>query len=282
MAATGRARVVYTDLDGTLLGGGGSLFRTAAGEFTLAGAEALALCHQHGVELSLISGRNGSMLHEDARLLGIGNYIGEAGCLVVREGGRVTRVNCGPFGSQPGLSVFAEITATGAPELLLGHFSPRLAYHDPWYREHDYSHLLRGQVPVAEANRLLKERGLDEVRLVDNGTIEDRGFNMPVEELHAYHIIPAAAGKGSAIRMDLELAGLSREDAIACGDSPQDLEMAAEVRTFYLVANGAAGEDGFKEEMAARDNIVVVEAHMVEGFLEAMRRELLLKPRVRR
>lgn len=269
-----RARVVYTDLDGTLLGRGGSLFRTAAGGFTLAGAEALALCYQRGVELSLVSGRNAAMLHEDARLLGVGNYIGEAGCVVVREGGRVVRVNCGEFGDQPGVGVFGEIAATGAPELLLDYYGSRLAYHEPWSREHEYSHLFRGQVAVAEANRLLKEHGLGSLRVVDNGAIEDRGFNMPVDELHAYHIIPAAAGKGSAIRMDLELAGLSRADAIACGDSPQDLEMAAEVRTFYLVANGAADTEGIREEIAAHDNIVVVEAHMVEGFLEAMRMEL--------
>lgn len=278
MAASGRLRAVYTDLDGTLLGRGGSLFRTAAGAFTMAGAEALALCHESGVELSLVSGRNAAMLREDARLLGVSNYIGEAGCLVVRDDGRVTRVNCGGYGAGESMSVFEEIAATGAPRLLFDHFGPRLCYHDPWYRDHQYSHLLRGQVAVAEANALLAAAGPGGLRLVDNGTIEDRGFGMPVEELHAYHIIPAAAGKGSAIRLDLEMAGFSREDAIACGDSPQDLEMAAEVRTLYLVANGAVGEAGIREALEDYDNIVIVEEHMVEGFLEAIRRELQAAP----
>ena len=42
MAILGRVcvklRCLYTDLDGTLLGKGGSLFRTAEGEFTLLAA----------------------------------------------------------------------------------------------------------------------------------------------------------------------------------------------------------------------------------------------------
>ncbi|MEK7817498.1 MAG: HAD family phosphatase, partial [Actinomycetota bacterium] len=63
-------RVVYTDLDGTLLGSGGSLFRNHAGDFTLAGALALEMLVSRGVELALVSGRSMRLLAENARMLG--------------------------------------------------------------------------------------------------------------------------------------------------------------------------------------------------------------------
>ena len=44
-------RCVYTDLDGTLLGRGASLFRDAGGAFTLLPARALEACHRAGVEV---------------------------------------------------------------------------------------------------------------------------------------------------------------------------------------------------------------------------------------
>jgi hydroxymethylpyrimidine pyrophosphatase-like HAD family hydrolase len=47
---------VYTDLDGTLLGRGASLFRDADGNFSLLAARALEACHRAGVEVVLKSG----------------------------------------------------------------------------------------------------------------------------------------------------------------------------------------------------------------------------------
>lgn len=52
-------RSVYTDLDGSLLGRGGSLFHDAEGEFTLLGARGLEACHRAGVEIVLYSGAGG-------------------------------------------------------------------------------------------------------------------------------------------------------------------------------------------------------------------------------
>ncbi|MDO8736695.1 MAG: HAD-IIB family hydrolase [Thermoleophilia bacterium] len=263
-------RAIYTDLDGTLLGKGGSLFRTAAGGFTLVGAEALELCHESRVELCFCSGRSLRLLREDARLMGVEKYIAEAGCVLVRDHGATVINNCQPYGEREGLSVFEEIAETGAPARLLERFGSALAYHEPWCFDHSYSHLMRGHIELAEASRFLKANGYTSLRLVDNGVIEDRGYGMPVDELHAYHIVPMHAGKGSAIRLDLEMSGISRQEAVACGDSAQDLEMAGEVRTLYLMANAAENHSGLKELLEEYQNVVVVEAPMVEGFSEAV------------
>jgi hypothetical protein len=50
-------RCVYTDLDGTLYGRGGSLFRDADGNFSMMQARALEACHRAGVEVVIMSGR---------------------------------------------------------------------------------------------------------------------------------------------------------------------------------------------------------------------------------
>ncbi|MHB8858549.1 MAG: HAD family hydrolase [Thermoleophilia bacterium] len=267
-----KTRVLYTDLDGTLLGKGGSLFHTAAGRFTLAGARALQLCADSCIEVCISSGRSIKLLREDARILGIGRYIAEAGCVLVREGAAAV-LNCAPFGESSGVSVFDEIAATGAPALLFESFGPALTYHDPWHIDHSFSHLMRGKIDVAEANRLLADRGHGGLKVVDNGIVEDRGYGMPVPEMHAYHLIPKSAGKGSAIERDLLLSGLNRDQAVACGDSAQDLEMAAAVRKLYLMANAAQNQSGLKEMLAEYGNVELVSLPMVEGFAEAVGRE---------
>ena len=50
-------RCVYTDLDGTLLGHGASLFRDAEGGFSMAQARGLEACQRAGVEVVIMSGR---------------------------------------------------------------------------------------------------------------------------------------------------------------------------------------------------------------------------------
>jgi len=263
-------KVIYTDLDGTMFGKGGSFFRTATGDFTMAGAEALRLCREHGVDVCFSSGRSVRLLREDARVLGVSRFIGEAGCVLVRENGSSVHHNCGSFGRKEGVSVFDELIGTGAPALLFEHFGASLAYHEPWYRDHEYSHLMRGHIDIAAANVLLAESGLGDMKMVDNGLIEDRGYDMPVADLHAYHLIPASAGKGSAIELDLGLSGLSRNDAVACGDSAQDLEMAGAVRVFYLMANALQNHAGLAGMLKGYDNVELTEQSMVEGFSEAV------------
>ena len=54
-------RCVYTDLDGTLLGRHGSLFRDSEGEFSMLQARALEACHRAGVEVVIQSGSPGSL-----------------------------------------------------------------------------------------------------------------------------------------------------------------------------------------------------------------------------
>jgi hydroxymethylpyrimidine pyrophosphatase-like HAD family hydrolase len=251
-------RCVYTDLDGTLLGRGASLFRTAEGQFTLLPARALEACHRAGAEVVIKSGRRRAQVMEDARLLGQSSYIFEVGSGLVIDG-ETTFLTDGfqPHGEE---TVHAQIAATSAPDLLLGQYAGRLEPHAPFHLDREVSHLFRGSVNVDEANELLASAGHDDLRLVDNGEI--------APGTHTYHLIPAGVSKARAVAAHMRARGYAREECVAVGDSREDLEVAEVVGRVFLVANAVAGDTG------AFGNVERTEAAMSEGFYEAVIRAL--------
>src|SRR5215210_6400593 len=124
-------RCVYTDLDGSLLGRGGSLFRDSEGEFTLLAARGLEACHRAGAEVVLYSGRRRAQVMEDARLIGQTAYIYETGCGLTLEGEE--RYLTGDLQPTPERNVHEQIEDSGAPALLLAAYAGRLETHAPWH-----------------------------------------------------------------------------------------------------------------------------------------------------
>ncbi len=251
-------RCVYTDLDGTLLGRGGSLFRTAEGDFTLLAGRALEACHRAGVEVVIKSGRRRAQVMEDARLIGQSAYIFEVGAGLVIEG--ESTFLTGDFQPRDGESVHDQIAATGAPELLLRRYAGQLEYHAPFHEGREVSHVFRGAVDAREANELLAAEGHGELRLVDNGEI--------APDTHTFHLIPAGVSKARAVAAHMRARGYAREDCIGVGDSREDLDVAEVVGRLFLVANAVAGDT------SAFTNVERTEAPMSEGFYEAVIRTL--------
>jgi phosphoglycolate phosphatase len=257
-------RCVYTDLDGTLLGRGASLFRDAEGGFTLLPARALEACHRAGVEVVLKSGRRKAQVMEDARLLGQTAYIYEVGCGLHVDG---EDTYLGDLVPEEGRTVWQQIEDSGAPQLLLDRYPGRLEPHAPWHLDRQFSHLLRGLVDVEEANSLLAESGHRNLRLVDNGDISPKESLLGLEgRPHAYHLIPKGASKAAAVAAHMRARAYAREDCIAVGDSVEDMGVAEHVGRFFLVANAKVEPAG--------ENVEVTEAAMGEGFYEAVVRSL--------
>ena len=246
-------RCVYTDLDATLLGKGGSLFRTADGEFTLLAARALEACHRAGIEVVIKSGRRRAQVMEDARLMGQTSYIFEVGSGMVIDG-ELTFLS-GELQPREGKTIHRQIEESGAPRLLLERYAGRLEPHSPWHVDREVSHLFRGRIDASEANDLLASEGHAELRLVDNGEIGP--------QTHAFHLIPAVSSKTAAVRAHMRARGYEPQQCIAVGDSREDLEVAEAVGRFFLVANAAVG-DAPLPAGAER-----TEAAMSEGFYEA-------------
>jgi HAD superfamily hydrolase (TIGR01484 family) len=251
-------RCVYTDLDGTLLGRGASLFRTAEGEFTLLAARALEACHRAGAEVVIKSGRRRAQVMEDARLLGQSSYIFEVGAAMVIDG--ETTFLTGELQPREGESVHDQIAATGAPELLLSRYEGRLEYHAPFHLGREVSHVFRGSVDAREANELLAAEGQSKLRLVDNGEIEPG--------THTFHLIPAGVSKAAAVSAHMRARGYAPDECVAVGDSREDLDVARVVGRLFLVANAVAGDS------SAFPNVERTEAAMSEGFYEAIIRSL--------
>jgi len=246
---------VYTDLDGTLLGKGASLFRTAEGEFTLLAARALEACHRAGAEVVIKSGRRRAQVMEDARLLGQTSYIFEVGSGMVIDG-ELTFLT-GDLQPREDSTVHAQIEETGAPALLLERYDGRLEPHSPWHANREVSHLFRGLIDASEASQLLAAEGHGALRLVDNGEIENG--------LHAFHLIPAVSSKAAAVAAHMRARGYEREQCIGVGDSREDLDVAEVVGRFFLVGN-ADVEDA--------PGVERTEAAMSEGFYEAVIRAI--------
>jgi phosphoglycolate phosphatase len=256
------------DLDGTLIGAGGSLLRDADGAFSLLGVRALEACHRADVEVVIYSGRRQLTVFYDARLMGITSYAFEAGAGVVLDG--ELHWLTGEFVPRDGSTIFDQIEATGAPALLLEHFAGRLEYHDPWHRGRDVSHLFRGDVDAFEADELLEREGHGNLRLVDNGGIHPIPPGM--EDARAFHLIPRSASKAGAVAWHMRARGYAPADCIAVGDSREDLGAAEVVGTFWLVANGIERDPTIREALTA--NTRVTSEPNGAGVYEAVMTEL--------
>src|SRR4051794_28853388 len=245
-------RCVYTDLDGTLLGRGASLFRDGEGAFSLLGARALEACFRADVEVVPVSGRTRAMLHEDCRLMGLSSYVYELG------GGMSIDGEDSPLAAD---GAYERIADTGAPQRLSEHFPGRLEYHEPWHRGRSVTHLLRGLVDLDEANALLP----DDLQLVDNGAISPKPSLPDLPEApHAYHLLPRGISKAAGVAAHMRARGYAREECAGVGDSDEDVGMAQHVSRFFLVANAKASD-----ARAER-----TEAGWGDGFYEAVVRVL--------
>ena len=221
-------RCVYTDLDGTLLGPLGSLFRDPDGNFSLKQARALEACHRADVEVVIMSGRREAQVMADARLLGQTSYIYEAGCAMVIDGERTYLT--GDWQPDENGTPAEKMMEAGIPDLLFERFGPRLEWHAPWHTGRELSLLIRGKVDVDEANALIAEHGHEDLRFLDNGAI-GRPMDAIEGRTHAYHLVPGGASKAKGVEAHRRARGYEPEDCIAIGDSIEDLESAESVRT---------------------------------------------------
>ncbi|MEA2264885.1 MAG: hypothetical protein QOE27_468 [Solirubrobacteraceae bacterium] len=262
------ARCVYLDLDGTLLGRGASLLHDGDGRVSLLGVRAIEACLRADVEVVLMSGRRQTQVGEDARLLGSGSYIYEAGCVLVFDGEEHWLTGA----LRPDhRTVYEQIEASGAPALLLDRYPGRLEYHEPWHTGRQISHLFRGRVDAGEVDALLAEHGHAALRLVDNGVVHRRSPALAgLDHVRGYHLIPAGGSKAAAVAAHMRARGLRREETFGVGDSREDLATSAHLGRFWLVANAVERDPTLRATIAGRGNVSVAEESYGAGVYEAV------------
>jgi len=260
-------RCAYIDLDGTLLGLGASLMHDGAGAVSVLGVRAIEACLRADVEVVFVSGRKHESLREDARLLGAGAYIFEAGAALVIDGEETWFT--GAFRPDGDHTIHDQIEHTGAPGLLLDHYAGRLEHHEPWHLNRDVSHLFRGLIDAFEADELLAARGIEGLRLIDNGVVDRRSPALAaLPQVRAYHLVPEGASKAGAVAAHMRVRGYAREDCIGVGNSREDMTMAEHLATFWLVANAVEEDPTIRDAMVANVR-VAAEGHGA-GVYEAV------------
>jgi hydroxymethylpyrimidine pyrophosphatase-like HAD family hydrolase len=264
------AEVLYTDLDGTLLGRGASLVCDGDGSPSLDAATAVVAANRAGLRIVITSGRNAKQLTEVSRLLAWRDFIAELGCLRSYDRGsrRIWETGDWPAGALQGDETpYEAIERIGAVAMLMRLFPGRIEYHDPWHLDRQVTHILRGNVPVAEAQAALDTLALP-VTIVDNGIIHPHIHTLHgVDEIHAIHLVPTGASKQRAIAADLADLGIGRDQAIAIGDSAADVGMADAVGLFVTVANGL-DDDALTGVARSRDNIAATRGTRGAGWRE--------------
>ncbi len=261
-------RVIYSDLDGTMVGPRGCFLRTEDEAISLEPARALADLLEAGVALVLVSGRSQPQLLEASGIFGADGYIAELGAMVAWDRGRGRHLLRGAM-PQEYDAIPADLV-----DGMLHRFARRLEFHDPWHLGHELDVMLRGQADVAEVNAWLAGQGAPWVRLHDNGMLPARPTpGLDIDVLHVYHLVPDGIDKGRAVAYDLARRGLRPEHAVAIGDSASDLVMAPQVGRFHLVSNGARSAP-VRALAEATPNVVIEEQALGLGWASAVRSAL--------
>lgn len=266
-------RVVYSDLDGTMVGPGGSFFRTEDGALTLEPARVLVRLHEAGVPLVLVSGRTRPQLVEACRIFGAAGFVAELGAVLGWDGGRSSEMLAGEMPSSYAGTPVEVMNSLGVVPDLLERYAGRLEYHSPWHLGHEVDVMLRGLIDVDDAQDWLAARGQPWLRLRDNGVLpahRPTTLDPGAVPAHVYHLMPAGISKGRAVARDLARRGLSPAEALAVGDSASDLDMAGYVDTLWLCANGAR-HPHMREPVALLPNVRVSAGAVGLGWAEAVR-----------
>lgn len=263
--------VLYTDVDGTLVGPLGNLLWDSHRTPTLAAAEALVRAAREGLEIVALTGRARAGMFEFARVLGLRSWICELGGIRIYDRGDTVVHEHGDF---PGGGVpTAELHR--AVELLLLSYPGRLEEHSPWNASRESSFLLRGDVDTAEAEQGLAAAGLGWATVVDNGVIPSRYETLAgLDRVRAYHLLPRGVSKVAGIAADRAQRNLDRADCAIVGDAAADLDCRGEVGRCFLVRNGLDKDPSLHWVLEPGSGVEVTKAGHGEGFAEVVHRLL--------
>ncbi|MHB9004101.1 MAG: HAD family hydrolase [Coriobacteriia bacterium] len=272
-AMLSRARVVYTDLDGTLFARGGSVLADAQGTPSARVAEAIVSLAHARLEVVPVSGRDRSQLFELCRLLGWNAYVAEAGGVLVHGLGpeEEIRYNNGSWDASllaDGRTPYRVIAESGAAQALYREFPGRCEPFSAHEVERESSLIVRGCLDRAAAQSVLDEIE-PPMDILDNGVVRTSDSLRCEGAAHVYHIVPSGVSKRQAVELDLQWRGLSAADALAIGDAATDIQMAGAVGLMALVDNAFdTPEVPADIERLRPDNVVRLHGARGDGWAE--------------
>lgn len=239
-----RVKVLYVDVDGTLVGPGGNLFLDSDERFHLAAAEAIGMAHEAGIELVPLSGRTRSSMAELSRLIGATNFIAELGALRVYDHGHRVLLDQGLYAADgPVVDALREAAAD-----LVALFPGRLEEHSPWNGGREASFMVRGDAALSEMRSWLDEHGYEWADCVDNGVIPRHFDTLPdVTTVRVFHLVAKGVSKRAGVAADRAERGIRADECAVVGDAASDLDCHHEVGRVFIVANALRKDPGLKE-----------------------------------
>lgn len=277
-----RTKILYTDIDGTVLGKRGCLLIDSNNQPSANTAMAIVeanLCPD--LDIVPCTGRSVTQLIEISRLCGWNDFIGEAGAVRsywhADKGIRENIYNTPSWSADlqatmtPDNTPLDIINASGAMELLFDAFAGQIEYHSPWNVNRQATNVLRGRVDTAQANTLFADLDIP-ITLVENGVIAPSAHTLieSDEPIRAYHLTPTGATKGLAIKADLERRGLRKDEALMVGDGMADLECGPEVSAIFMLQNSMRAPQ-MKEALSAMPNAYLMESSQGDGWSQLVR-----------
>lgn len=238
-------KLIYTDLDGTLLGRGGTLLVDGKGNPCTDTANAIVALNKAKIPVVPVSGRSRLQLTEIVRLCGWSDFIAEAGAIRTYWNGTTREIVYDtPLWTASDLNLSPEhtpldvIRQSGALEMLQREFPGQIEHHEPWHLNRETTDVLRGFVDAKKASILTAELS-PAISFIDNGVIHPKETTLtPSDEpIRAYHLAPAGVSKLRAIEQDMAYRGLEREDVLMIGDGLSDIGTAPVVSLAVLVEN---------------------------------------------
>jgi HAD superfamily hydrolase (TIGR01484 family) len=230
-----KVKVVYTDVDGTFVHNG-CLYKTETG-YTLKNAEAIYQLLSANVDIVMTFGRERDKLKDTARILGFNNYIANLGLEIVYNQGEKVIKNYG-VNLPDHLNLKEWIENSGVVQAIFKKFAGKVDFYKPWSDILRTHFLLVGELDDDQLEELFSST-YPALRIIDNGAVPPYGnFLHP----HAYHIVPKAAGKRSAVQLDKKERNFKTENLIGIGDSREDASIADQVAIFFLLDEAVPAE----------------------------------------
>lgn len=277
--------IVYTDLDGTLLGKGGTLLIDGEGNPDVNTAATIVAANKAGLPIVPVTGRSCAQLTEITRLCGWTDYIAEVGAIRSYFDGHdrafiydVPEWNSDTKRQLANKTPLEIIRERGAVEKLAEAFPGCIEYHTPWDVHRDATEVLRGFLDRQAALEILEDIDLP-LSLIDNGVIHPRKHTLKEsdEPIRAYHLTPAGVSKRRAIALDLEHRGIDPARAIMIGDAPSDM-LCAEVVSVSLLVHNVLRSPGIDKRIDNIPNTAVVEGYAGDGWSEIINEVLKYYP----
>ncbi len=176
--------------------------------------------------------------------MGQTSYIYEAGCAFAIDG--ETTLLTGDLVPDENGTIYEQIEQRGIPKMLFEHFEGRLEYHAPWHTA--------ASSPTSSAARSTSRRrtgcSRERRRTTTCGCSTTarsaarcrRSRARPTPTTWSRSMV----SKANAVAAHARARGYDPADCIAVGDSVEDLEVAAAVGRFFVVANGPERDPGLR------------------------------------